>query len=318
MILSASRRTDIPNYYADWFLNRIKAGFLYVRNPVNPRQVSEIRISPETVECIVFWTKNPEPMLSGLDELEEYPYYFQFTLTGYEKDIEKNIPSKRDEIIPAFQRLSQKIGPERVIWRYDPILFNEKYTPEFHLRAFAQTARALRGYTRKCVISFVDRYAKNKKAMDALGVYDLEEAELADFAGRLSGIAKTNGMEMGSCAEKMDLESLGIKHNCCIDRELIESLTGCRIPAGKDKNQREACGCIGSVDIGAYHTCKNGCAYCYANYSLESVVRHCAKYDPEAPILCGEIQKEDTITLRQVKSLTDRQLSLFDRQEATW
>lgn len=311
MILSASRRTDIPNYYADWFLNRIKEGFVYVRNPINPHQVSEIRLSPEVVDCIVFWTKNPAPMLAGLDELRAYPFYFQFTLTGYERDMEKNIPSKKDVVIPTFQKLAEKIGPERVIWRYDPILFNDKYTPAYHLRVFERTAEALRGFTGKCVISFVDRYAKNKKAMEALGIYDLEDAQLIAFASQLSRIAGENGMEMGSCAEDIDLESCGIRHNCCIDKALIESLTGCRIDAGKDKNQREACGCVESIDIGVYNTCKNGCVYCYANHSMESVIRDCARYDPKAPLLCGTVAGDDKVTLRQVRSMKDGQMRLF-------
>lgn len=123
MIISASRRTDIPNYYSEWFYNRIKEGFLYVRNPMNAHQISEIKITPEIVDCIVFWTKNPLPMMSRLDELKDYPYYFQFTLTGYGKDVEANLPNKKTEMIPVFQELAEKIGKEKVIWRYDPIFF---------------------------------------------------------------------------------------------------------------------------------------------------------------------------------------------------
>ena len=136
MILSVSRRTDIPNYYSEWFYNRIKEGFAYARNPMNPRQVSKIAISRDVVDCIVFWTKNPEPMMGRLDELSAYPYYFQFTLTGYGRDMERNVPHKRDKMIPIFQNLSSRIGAERVIWRYDPIIFTKTYTPEYHLKAF--------------------------------------------------------------------------------------------------------------------------------------------------------------------------------------
>ena len=136
MILSVSRRTDIPNYYSEWFFNRIKEGFVYVRNPMNAHHVSKIDITPEVVDCIVFWTKNPEPMLRRLDELSPYDYYFQFTLTGYGKDIECGVPQKKDRMIPVFQELSQKTGRQRVIWRYDPIIFTKKYTPEYHLKAF--------------------------------------------------------------------------------------------------------------------------------------------------------------------------------------
>ena len=116
MILSVSRRTDIPNYYSDWFYNRIREGYVYVRNPMNPHQISRIALSPETVDCIVFWTKNPEPMFERLEELSAYSYYFQFTLTGYGKEIECNIPHKKEKMIPIFQRLSEKIGSNRVVW----------------------------------------------------------------------------------------------------------------------------------------------------------------------------------------------------------
>ncbi len=175
MILSVSRRTDIPNYYSEWFFNRIKEGFVYVRNPMNARQVSKIDITPKVVDCIVFWTKNPEPMLSRLDELALYDYYFQFTLTGYGKDMECNVPHKKEKMIPIFQELSKRIGMKKVIWRYDPVIFTKKYTPEYHLKAFEQIAAALKGYTAKSVISFVDMYAKNKKNMELLDLYEMNK-----------------------------------------------------------------------------------------------------------------------------------------------
>ncbi len=302
MILSVSRRTDIPNYYSEWFFNRIKEGFVYVRNPMNVHQVGKITISPEVVDCIVFWTKNPEPMINRLDELAEYNYYFQFTLTGYGNDMECNVPHKKEKMIPIFQELSKRIGKQKVIWRYDPIIFTKKYTPEYHLKAFEQIATALKGDTKKCVISFGDVYAKNKRNMELLEAYEIDEPELLRFATKISQIARANGMSVGSCAESIDLDECGIEHNCCIDKALIEEITGCKLKAGKDKNQRQACGCMESVDIGTYNTCKNGCKYCYANYSEESVVKNCSTYDPASPILCGVPDENDKITERKVKS----------------
>ena len=312
MIISASRRTDIPNYYSEWFYNRIKEGFLYVRNPMNDHQISEIKITPEIVDCIVFWTKNPLPMMSRLDELKDYPYYFQFTLTGYGKDVEANLPNKKTEMIPVFQKLAKKIGKEKVIWRYDPIFFSDRYTKEYHLKAFQSIAEALRGYTEKCVISFVDIYPKNKTNMNRLSSHEVKEDELRAFAKKLSRIAEENHMKIGSCAEKIDLDDCGIVHNCCIDRELIEKIIGCKLKVGKDKNQRMECGCVESVEIGTYNTCKNGCAYCYANYSSQSVETNAAKYDPLSPLLCGQVQEDDKITVRKVESLKEVQLSIFD------
>lgn len=312
MILSVSRRTDIPCYYSDWFYNRMKEGIVYVRNPINTHQVSEIRISPEVVDCIVFWTKNPAPMLLRLDELKDYPYYFQFTLTAYGSDIEAGIPDKKNVVIPTFRTLSKKIGAKRVVWRYDPILFNDKYSPAWHLEAFAQIAGALRGYTNKCVISFVDRYAKINKALDSLKVYEMEEAQLLAFARQLSDIARRNGMEIGSCAEKIDLESCGIRHNCCIDKKFIASIIGCQLNVGKDRNQRTECGCVESIDIGVYDSCQNGCVYCYANRGQDAVACNCRKYNPASPLLCGQIMEDDKVTVRQIKSVKEPQLSLFD------
>ncbi len=312
MILSVSRRTDIPNYYSDWFFNRIKDGYVYVRNPMNAHQVSKIDISPEVVDCIVFWTKNPEPMIKRLYEMKAYNFYFQFTLTGYGKDMECNIPHKKEKMIPIFQQLSKEIGCEKVIWRYDPIIFTKKYTPEYHLKAFEQIATSLKGYTKRCVISFVDVYAKNKKNMDLLDFYDMDKPQLVEFAKEISRIAKENGMTIGSCAESIDLDECGIEHNCCIDKKLIENIIGCRLNIEKDKNQRQECGCMESVEIGTYNTCKNGCKYCYANYSEESVSKNCNKYDPDSPILCGIFAEDDKITERKVKSWKEKQLSIFD------
>lgn len=312
MILSASRRTDIPNYYSDWFYNRIKEGFLYVRNPMNVHQISKVNLSPEVVDCIVFWTKNPEPMMPRLDELSAYKYYFQFTLTGYGKDIECNVPHKKKNMISVFQKLSKQIGSKNVIWRYDPILFNKIYTPEYHLKAFEQIATALNGYTRKCVISFVDVYAKNKKNMELLDTYKPNETDLIIFLKKLVDIAQKNGIVVTSCAESIDLSICGIEHNCCIDKNLIEDIIGCKIHVQKDKSQRLECGCMESIEVGTYNTCKNDCKYCYANYSKDSVIKNYNVYDSKSPLLCGKINIEDRVTEKKVKSFKEKQISIFD------
>ncbi len=318
MILSVSRRTDIPNYYSEWFINRIREGYLYVRNPMNPHQISRINLSPQVVDCIVFWTKNPLPIMDRLDEFKEYPFYFQFTLTCYGKDIEPGLPEKNTRMTDIFRLLSSKTGMEKVVWRYDPILFTNKYTPEYHLKAFQEMAEALRGYTEKVVISFVDFYAKSIQNMKRIHVVTLEQSRLLKFASQLSIIAAKNGMKITSCAENMDLTSWGIESGCCIDRALIERITGCRIDAKKDRNQRKECGCMESIEVGTYDTCRNGCIYCYANSSDEKIRTKCRLYDPESPLLCGVIGQEDKITERKVKSLRQydsQQLSLYFAEE---
>lgn len=311
MILSVSRRTDIPNYYSDWFLNRMQEGFLYVRNPMNPYQISRISLSPDVVDCIVFWTKNPAPMLGRLWELKDYPYYFQFTLTGYGKDIEPYLPDKRTELIPIFQELSRQIGSERVIWRYDPILINERYTAEYHRRAFGEIAASLKGYTHRVVVSFLDFYAKTRKNMEGLHIQTPTDRELEQLAEELAQIAEKNGLFIESCAEKLDLQRVGIQHGSCIDRRLIEKITGSRLKAAKDKSQRAECGCVESVEVGTYDTCQNGCRYCYANDSEESVRGGIRHYDVHSPLLCGAVGPEDKITERKMRALLERQMSLF-------
>lgn len=309
MILSASRRTDIPNYYAEWFLNRMREGFFYVRNPYNPHQVSRIAVSPDVVDCIVFWTKNPADMLGRLDALRDYVYYFQFTLTGYQKDMEPNLPDKSRELIPVFQRLSEKIGKEKVIWRYDPVLWSTAYTVDDHIHMFSRIADRLCGYTQKVVISFVDWYAKMNRNAAGLGIREMTMEEIGRLAGEMAQISQSHHMEIETCAEQIDVRRFGIGHGSCIDRKLIEKLTGCRLAGKKDKNQREACSCLESVDIGTYHTCPNGCRYCYANFSDVKVRESRERYRADSPLLCSFVGEEDKITDRKVCSLKENQLA---------
>lgn len=312
MILSVSRRTDIPNYYSEWFINRIKEGHLYVRNLMNPHQISRIHCSPDVVDCIVFWTKNPANMLDRLDSLRDYVYYFQFTLTGYGRDMEPNLPDKRAKLIPTFRKLSEKTGKERVIWRYDPILFSPRYTMDYHLKAFEEIAGKLAGYTERVVISFIDLYAKIQRNVRELGIRQPTIKEMNDLAVRMAAIAAEHNLRIETCAEQIDLEAAGVSHGSCIDKKLIERLTGCKISGEKDKNQRKECGCLESVEVGTYNTCLNGCKYCYANHNAAQVEEKAGQYDPGAPLLCGSIDPGDKITDRKVKSLRDTQCSLFD------
>ena len=309
MILSVSRRTDIPNYYSNWFLNRIKEGFLYVRNPMNTHQISRIDLSPDVVDCIVFWTKNPADMIEKLKYLEDYVYYFQFTLTGYGKDMEPNLPNKREELISTFRTLSEKTGKEKVIWRYDPVLISDRYTMDYHLKAFEEIASSLADDTDKVVISFVDLYAKTQRNTKELGIRQMTKNEMIRLAAQMAQIASKYHLIIESCAEQIDLQNVGIQHGSCIDKKLIEKLLGCRLLGEKDKNQREACGCLESIEVGAYNTCLNGCKYCYANVNDEKVKENVRLYDQDSPLLCGNIGLEDKITDRKVKSLKDPQLS---------
>lgn len=311
MIISASRRTDIPTYYSEWFINRIREGFVYVRNPMSIHQISEISLSPDVIDGIVLWTKNPIPMLDKLNELKDYTFYFQFTVTPYGKDIEPNIPSKNDVIIPAFQRLSEQLGADRVVWRYDPILLNSRYTMEYHIHAFEKIAQQLFRYTKKCTISFLDLYRNTSNNVKSLELMDITDEKMLAISKALAQIAHNYGLRIDTCAEKIDLKQFGIEHARCIDDRLFEKLLGCSLHVDKDKYQRHECGCIASIDIGMYNTCKNGCRYCYANYSDKTVMANTQKHNPLSPLLFGEIGSDDVIKKRKVESCRNGQMSFI-------
>lgn len=306
MILSASRRTDIPAFYSEWFINRIKAGYLCVRNPMNIHQASRISpLNPDTIDGIVFWSKNPAPMIKHLDELAGYTYYFQFTLNAYSQDIEPNLPCL-DDRIRTLQALSRHIGHRRVIWRYDPILFTDRYTLEFHAEAFSKLAARLSGYTDSCVISFLDRYRHIAAGIRVLGIEDDNDQKQRVLAEKFSLAAKGYGLSLETCAEKIDLSEFGIGHSHCIDKARLEELGHFTLKIGKDKNQRKECGCFESVDVGEYDTCRHGCIYCYATRRRRTV-----DHDPESPFLHGRVQDGDRITERRAVSQRDNQTTLL-------
>ncbi len=311
MIISASRRTDIPSYYSDWFFNRIKEGFVYVRSPMNFHRISKISLSPDVVDGIVFWTKNPTPMLARLDELKEFPYYFQFTLTAYDSDVEVSLPSKNDVLIPAFQRLADKIGPERVIWHYDPILINKTYTQEYHIEYFEKLARRLHDCTEKCIISFIDLYRNTVHHAGELELAEGSEQCQQEMAKALADIAHGFGLAMEACAEPVDFSQYGISRARCIDDRLFERISGYPLKIEKDRNQRQTCGCVSSIDIGMYNTCRSGCRYCYANYNEKMVQTNWLAHDVKSQLISGQVNTDDVVTERKVVSNKDDQISFF-------
>ncbi|MDR0451013.1 MAG: DUF1848 domain-containing protein [Treponema sp.] len=286
VIVSASRRTDIPAFYSEWFFERLREGFALVRNPVNPLQIRRVALDPGGIDCIVFWTKNPGPMLPALGKLEDYHYYFQFTLNAYGEDVEPGLPRK-EGVIDTFKALSEKLGPRRLIWRYDPILINESYTLPWHIEKFGETARALKGRAERVTLSFIDFYAKTARNTEGLKIREMSREEKAGIAGELSRIAGENGLSVSACAEDIDLSPWGIGRAKCIDDKLIERISGRPLDVKKDRSQRPACGCVSSADIGAYNTCPHGCRYCYANHSDAAVVKNAQNHDPLSPLLAG-------------------------------
>ena len=282
MIISASRRTDIPAFYAPWLLHRLREGYVLTRNPFNPAQARRVGLTPEEVDCIAFWTKDPAPLLPLLDELDAlgYRYYFQFTLTPYGPELERNLRPK-EEILRTFIELSGRLGPERVLWRYDPIILNDALSMDYHARKFQELCGRLQGYTRIVTISFVDVYHKLKTPL----VREITDGEIAELSAVLANTAGEHGLDIRACCEAMDLRPYGIRPASCIDRETVERLCGHAIDAKPDRNQRPGCGCLASVDIGAYNTCANGCVYCYANYSEKSVERNRGRHDTRGEMM---------------------------------
>lgn len=310
MIISASRRTDIPSFYTDWFMKRIQEKQVWVRNPMNAHQISRIDLSPEVVDGIVFWTKNPKPILERLKELKDYAYYFQYTINPYGREIEEHLPPLKERM-ELFKTLSEMIGKERVIWRYDPIILNNTYNPQYHLEQFAYMADELAPYTKKCVFSYLDFYTKMKNRMKQMGIRPADREEKEYLAEAFSKTASRCGIVLETCAEDIDLEKYGILHGRCIDDKLLSQIIECPLKVEKDKNQRLECGCAASIDIGLYNTCKNGCVYCYANLNQELTIENNVKYDRNSPLLCSALGNKDIVKDRNVKSLKERQLSLF-------
>lgn len=309
MIISASRRTDVPALYPEWFVNRLRAGEVLVPNPYNRKKVSRIRLSPDTVDCIVFWTKNPEPLLPYLKEMDDmgYQYYFQMTITDYGEEIEPGIRSTADAMA-TFLLLSDKIGKELLDWRFDPLFLTDYYTVSYHLEQFEMMCEWLHKATQRCIISFADAYRGSP-------FLEMEQEDMMELGEGLGKIAQKYRLPLYTCAEKVDLSPYGIRQGACIDKKKIYDLIGYKLDLKKDAGQRKECRCIKSIDIGMYDTCINGCRYCYAVNSTGSARKKHLLHDPESPLLIGRLKGDEIVTDVPVSSSRDNQISLFDLPE---
>ncbi|MDR3570475.1 MAG: DUF1848 domain-containing protein [Syntrophobacteraceae bacterium] len=291
MIVSVSRRTDIAAFYSKWFVNRVRAGWCLVPNPFNPQQTSRVALSASEVDAFVFWSRDPHPLIKHLGELDDLGlrYYFLFTLVGYPRGIDPGAPSPRRSI-KTFLELSARVGPEKTIWRYDPIVLSDLSGVGFHERNFRRLAGELRGAAKRCVISFVQPYQKARARMEAAAPgwrdrIDFSHPQVRGLLGAIAQIAGENGMQMFSCATGEDYSAYGIKPSRCVDAELISKLFGMEASTKKDPYQRKECGCAASRDIGMYDTCLFGCSYCYATTSFERAKANHARHDPDSPSL---------------------------------
>lgn len=312
LVISASRRTDIPNHYARWFVQRIQEGCALVRNIRDYHQVRRVSLAPSQVACIVFWTKNPAPMIPLLSKLSAFPSLFHYTITPYGTDLEPRIPSV-GESIDRFRNLSDILGNERVIWRYDPVLMSKMYPLGYHLEIFAYIAEKLEGYTRRCMFSFPDRYRHLESRFAELGIREPDAAERQILATNFSRQAEAHGITLFTCAEPDDFSASGISHGACVDASLIEHISGFAIGERREKSRRPCCRCAPSVDIGMYDTCLNLCTYCYANHSEQRVHASYAQARNESPLITGCLEPKDVVSgLRQTDA--PPQLSLFSDQ----
>jgi DNA repair photolyase len=298
MIISASRRTDIPAFYADWFMNRVRDGYFYRINPFNSKQVTGFSLKAEDVDAICFWTKNPRTLMSHLTELDErgLNYYFQFTLNSYDKTFEPALPPLLDRIETMIE-LSEMIGPERVIWRYDPVILTSATPVTWHLDQAEQLAFRLKNATRRLMFSFYDYYGKGQGRLHAalqgssISLTDItspdQSVALERIARGFKEIADRHDLQIFTCSEAVNLSSFGIEHGACIDGQLIQNLFGVTTKFGNDKGQRKCCGCVESADMGIYNSCRFRCAYCYANFNELMIEKNVLHHNPDSPLLFG-------------------------------
>ena len=309
MILNTGSRTDIPAYYSEWFNNRIREGYVLVRNPYYPSQVTRYSLDPVVIDMMVFCTKNPFPMFDSFALLEPFDTFWFVTITPYGKEIEPHVPDK-ERVMDSFLQLSELVGAGRVSWRYDPIFITEKYSVDDHIKQFEHMAGRLRGSTHQCVVSFIDLYEKTKRNFPS--VRAVTAAEQRTQINAFSATAAENDLQIHLCCESESLVRPNVDAEGCLSQKVLEDALGCRLIVPKKKGARQECSCLLGADIGAYNTCGHGCLYCYANYDRETVRRNMMLHDKKSPFLIGNLQEGDVIKDAKQVSWKDRQMSIFD------
>ncbi len=294
MILFASGRTDIPAFYSNWFINRVKVGFVDVRNPFNQKLVSRIYFSD--VDMIMFCSKNPLPMINKLDILK-VPVLFHVTITPYSKDVEPNIPDKR-LIIEGVKKLSLVLGIDNVVVRYDPIFLSDKYNADYHIRAFDKLCKNLNGYVNKIIVSFMDEYKNVRSNKNILKYRAFTREDYKKIGEAFSKSAHDNGMSVQTCFEDEDLTQYGFVKGECLSHELAYILTGKKFKSSNVRKEKK-CECVQMVDIGDYNSCMHMCKYCYANYDEKAVSNNFERHDDNSSLLIGSIQRDDVIKVRK-------------------
>lgn len=308
MIINTGMRTDIPAFYAEWFINRIKAGYVLVRNPYRPDWITRFELDPGVVDCIAFCTKNPAPIMPYMETLNAFGQYWFVTITPYGREIEPNVPDK-EKVMEDFIRLSQTAGVDSVGWRYDPIFIDCEYTLERHISVFEQMAKKLSGYTRVCVISFIDLYEKVKRNFPQ--VRSVTPYQRIEIGKAFAEIGRRYGITVKACAEGTDLAKYGVDCSGCMTKETFEKAIGRRLNIPKKRSPRAECSCVLGTDIGAYDTCGHLCRYCYANSNRENVMRNLKAHDPNSPFLLGQPCTDEEIHFAKQESWIENQLSFL-------
>lgn len=308
MILNTGNRTDIPAFFSEWFYERIKEGYVCTRNPYFPAQVTQYRLDAKVVDCLVFCTKNPAPMLKRHGELAAFGQYWFVTITPYGKEIEPYVPDVK-QVIHSFRELSQKVGRRAVCWRYDPVFLSERYTQEFHTEAFARMAEMLSGYTGVCVISFIDLYEKTlRNFKEAKSVPQDARRELVRA---FAETGKKYGMKIKTCAEGEAWQRYGVDVDGCLTKDTLEQALGEALDIPARGRARADCPCLLGNDIGMYNTCGHGCVYCYANYDNGVVEQNFRRHDVHSPFLIGDKMQEDVVHMARQESYRSGQLKLL-------
>ena len=292
MILSVSERCDIVAFYMEWFCNRLQAGFLDVRNPFYPKQVSRIILDKEHIEAIVFCTKNPEPLYKRIKEIP-YPFILHVTITPYLNDIEPFVPDKK-KTIAIVKKISQEIGKDRVIIRYDPIFISPKYNIDYHKKMFTRLCEEINGYASRIIISFVDLKRNTLKNRKILNMEPLTREKVDTLASFMGKVAAKNHLVISTCAENLSLEKFGFQNIPCTPEVSIQRLLNNQKKYRQNKT-RENCSCIDMVDIGSYNTCPHFCRYCYANYEEKQVLSNEKQHDPTSSLLIGHLNTDDIV-----------------------
>ncbi len=300
MILNTGLRTDIPGFFSKWFYNRIDEGFVYVRSPYAKNQIYSYKLNPELIDCIIFCTKNPQPMFQSLEKIDKFNQFWQITINPYEKEIEPNVPPV-DDVLESFKYLSDKLGKEKVSLRYDPIFINEEYSLESHIESFEYIANS--EYTTEAVISFIDLYEKTIRNFP--GVREVNKEERLKIGEEFARIGRENKLNIKTCVEGTELDKFGLDSSGCMTKEVVERTIGKNLNIPKQKARNGECYCLLNNDIGSYNTCNHGCLYCYANSNMKLVKRNLKLHNPNSPLLIGEIEENDNIREMNQKSFID-------------